>query len=258
MFRWLRPKKTRIEPTTPGPSPWFLNAPWSRIRTAEGEWLWQPFHSPNPSGPYRLLRPDGCTVLFLSMYCYVHPLPNDRILVWYEAGRFDDVSRVSPCLVFTILELATMIPFEVQQEIVSDVAVNRERLQFRGGLVSSFDLSTTVWDGTHVISPPDEFSCIGEILALAEAGSKGSDMCRAIFVCDFGKGQTTVLPQKWFNDGSYDFGYQWITRVQREPSSGQIVGEGTRIRNFKLDTTGMRIQEWLHLDVFYDHRRRWL
>jgi hypothetical protein len=64
-----------------------------------------------------------------------------------------------------------------------------------------------------------------------------------------------VLPQKWFNGGKYDFGYQWITRVQRDPRTGQIVGEGIRLGNFLLDRSGTEIQEWLHEDIFYHPER---
>ncbi|MBF0593996.1 MAG: hypothetical protein HQL22_03430 [Candidatus Omnitrophica bacterium] len=51
-----------------------------------------------------------------------------------------------------------------------------------------------------------------------------------------------VYPQEWFNNGSFDFGYQWISKVGREPKSGEIVGEGVRIGAFvlKADYSGIK------------------
>jgi len=54
-----------------------------------------------------------------------------------------------------------------------------------------------------------------------------------------------VYPQNWFNRGAYDFGYQWVTRVARDPSTGKIIGDGIRIRPFVLDDTFENIAAWL-------------
>ena len=66
---------------------------------------------------------------------------------------------------------------------------------------------------------------------------------------------TGLLPQKWFNEGNYDFGYQWITRVERNKKTGRIVGEGIRLGNFELDSTSTQIGRWLEQDVFYHPER---
>jgi hypothetical protein len=70
-----------------------------------------------------------------------------------------------------------------------------------------------------------------------------------------GAGTIEVLPQDWFNDRSFDFGYQWITRIARDPQSGQLVGEGIRLRPFALDESGTRIKEWLKVNPFEAGKR---
>ena len=50
-----------------------------------------------------------------------------------------------------------------------------------------------------------------------------------------------VLPQDWFNYEEYDRGYQWITKVARDPVSDRIVGIGMRLRSFVLDESGGNI-----------------
>ena len=62
-------------------------------------------------------------------------------------------------------------------------------------------------------------------------------------------GTIDVVPQDWFNHGDYDFGYQWVTRVAREPG-GRIVGEGIRIGPFVLNESGRRVAEWLSTNPF--------
>ena len=257
MLSWLKRKKIKIEPTTPGPSPWYLRASWARINTPEGLWTWDFYDGPTLSGLSRLLSPHGETVLFVDFHCYVQALPGSKLLVWYEIGRQERNNIEAPKIVFTILDLIALIPFTDHQKIAAEIKGQKKRVWFQGGAPRVYDVSTTIEEGMHRISPPEEFTVLPEVLVLADFGPKEAasnhwdKMYRAIFAFDFKARQVAVLPQKWFNEGNYDFGYQWITRVQREPKSGQIVGEGIRLGNFKLDTSGSQIQEWLNQDAFY-------
>ena len=54
-----------------------------------------------------------------------------------------------------------------------------------------------------------------------------------------------MLPQTWFTAGKYDIGYQWITRVTRDPATGRILGGGIRIGNFELAEDGMGLERWI-------------
>ena len=49
------------------------------------------------------------------------------------------------------------------------------------------------------------------------------------------QGTLQLYPQDWFNDAPIDFGYQWVTRVARDPKTGRIHGDGIRIDPFTLD-----------------------
>lgn len=54
-----------------------------------------------------------------------------------------------------------------------------------------------------------------------------------------------IYPQDWFNKADYDFGYEWITRVARDPKSGYIRGEGIRISDFILDDSNRQVKKYL-------------
>lgn len=55
-----------------------------------------------------------------------------------------------------------------------------------------------------------------------------------------GKLRVVLLP--WFNELDCDLGYQWITRLARNPHSGQIEGDGIRVNDFAIDDSGKLIR----------------
>jgi hypothetical protein len=71
----------------PGPSPWYLRAPWAAPKTSLGEWEWESYEGPRLAGLSGLLNPQKKTVLLLDFGFYASSLPGDRLLVWYESGR---------------------------------------------------------------------------------------------------------------------------------------------------------------------------
>jgi hypothetical protein len=227
--------------TTPGPSPWYLHHPAARISTPEGEWHWEFFDDATLGGMSRLQSPLGQTVLLVDFQCYVQPLPDARLLVWYEIGSQE--APWNPSINFALISLRALEALDASA-VARDMREKKQRVWFIGGEPALYELATTLDPGVHRISSPAQFHDLSETLALADYGhaSKHFDrMCRAIFAFDFSSGQVTVMPQRWFNEGDYDFGYQWIARVQRDPQTGRIFGEGVRIPPFRLDETGANL-----------------
>jgi hypothetical protein len=60
-----------------------------------------------------------------------------------------------------------------------------------------------------------------------------------------GSGKIDVLPQLWFTAQRLDLGYQWITKAVRDPRTGRIVCDGTRIAPFELNSDGTTIRRLL-------------
>ena len=58
----------------------------------------------------------------------------------------------------------------------------------------------------------------------------------ALLVARLSAGTYELFPQDWFNSANLD-GYQWVTRVARDPQTGRIHGDGIRISPFVLDDT---------------------
>lgn len=57
----------------------------------------------------------------------------------------------------------------------------------------------------------------------------------ALMLLNPASGTLQLYPLDWFNDGRVDLGYQWVTRVARDPKTGRIHGDGIRIGPFSLD-----------------------
>jgi len=164
-------------------------------------------------------------------------------------------SETAPQVDFIIIHLCELEPLANPNAAAEEMREKEQTIVFEGGTPIRFSFATNVGEGPHPMSPPATFQELPELLVLADFGSEAGNhydkMFRAIFAFDFKSKQVSVFPQSWFNEGSYDFGYQWITRVQREKESGQIVGEGIRLGNFRLDHSAKQIKEWLHKDAFY-------
>lgn len=257
---WPFRKRQKIAFTAPGPSPWYLRGPFARFTTSAGVWRWSEAEGDAHSGLCYLISPSGSAVLIVNFNCYVLPLSGSNVLVWYEPDKDDADPPPDPAkVIFTIIDLDHLSPLADVEAVLSDVRTRKRRLYFEGGNPQTFEFMTSIPEGTHAFSPPENFRDIEELLVLADFGSGGrSDWgraFRAIFAFDFRAGQVQVMPQTWFNEGGLDYGYQWITRVQRDPATGRIVGEGIRLGNFRLDESGTRVEEWLHKDVFHHPER---
>ena len=247
-----RLKQTANGPlTAPGPTPWYLEAPEvATLQTSRGPWTWQARHRAELEGMSCLRAPDGRAALLLGMGCYVLPLADDRILVWYEHRRSAAATGVDrPVIVFTVLHLNDLQPLADLKTAALDMKSADRTMAFEGGNPVVLEVPTDVSEGVHAMTTPKAFVDLPEILVLADYGSEAGNhfdkMFRAIFAVDFKAGRVAVLPQRWFNEGSYDFSYEWITRVQRETATGRIVGEGIRLGYFRLDASGTQLEAWL-------------
>jgi hypothetical protein len=72
-----------------------------------------------------------------------------------------------------------------------------------------------------------------------------------VWVVDARSGTIDVIPQDWFSDGEFDFGYPWVTRIARDPETGRLVGEGIRMGFFRLDASNRAVERWESNEPFW-------
>jgi len=229
-----------------GPSPWaFTNlsttaggAKYRFKETAEGDG--------ELAGLTSLLDAKGATLLIFDFQCYARILDDGTIFLWREAGEKELKRIIFDC--FSISSLRS-----VSNPLATATELREKKLGIAPLPTSQhWEFSSRVEPGVHQLSIPHDWSRFDETLVLADfAESNYFDMmARAIFAFDWRKRQVEIIPQDWFNNGNYDFGYQWIARVARR-TDGSIVGEGIRLGSFELDETHRQVKKWLTQDPFH-------
>ncbi|MFZ3212610.1 MAG: hypothetical protein WA188_13960 [Terriglobales bacterium] len=112
--------------------------------------------------------------------------------------------------------------------------------------LAEVEINSRLAAGKHRVEVPPEFRGIDELLLVSSYPATGKDDAAcAILVLHPMAGAVTVLPQTWFTANKFDVGYQWITRVVRDPASGRIIGGGIRIRDFELTEDSMGLERWI-------------
>jgi hypothetical protein len=108
--------------------------------------------------------------------------------------------------------------------------------------VVSLYLQTAVINESIFTAFPNEIRAIDELLILCDSfsdpASEGWNHANlALLVARPKEASFRLYPQDWFNTADFDFGYQWITRIARDPQTGRVRGEGFRMNSFELDDT---------------------
>jgi len=128
-----------------------------------------------------------------------------------------------------------------------DVAVwfkrSQDRIYSATAPLAEMEISSRLTAGTHRIEIPPEFRDLEELLLVGPCpAASNDDAACAVLVLHPKAGEITVLPQTWYTANKCDIGYQWITRVTRDPQTGRIIGGGIRISNFELTEDGMGLE----------------
>lgn len=235
----------------PGPSPWYLLKSRDRLRTSSGPLRWQPAPDKGPLAGKTLLKDrSGAALLVLGYYCCVQPMAGGRLLIWTVEESLQK-RKARAAIVFRVVDLERLIPIEESDAASSMMSPSGARVFPLDPVDTTFRIPTDLSAGNHKIVVPDDLRNLVELLVLAHSESA------PLVLFDFRPkaGIVEVLPQDWFNNGSYDFGYQWVTRVAREKETGKIVGEGIRLGEFVLDHSNRNVDYWIQQDDFFHPER---
>jgi hypothetical protein len=123
---------------------------------------------------------------------------------------------------------------------------SQDRVYSATAPAAEMEISSRLTAGTHRMEVPPDLRDLDELLLLGPyPAASNDDAACAVLVLRPRAGELTVLPQTWYTANKCDVGYQWITRVARDPATGRIVGSGIRVPNFELTEDGMRVERWL-------------
>ena len=241
--------------TAPGPSPWYLNPSVARIESQRGTWEWMPYkrvgaRDSSPLVGKTLLRsPDESVLVILDFQCYVQPLERRRFLVWTVESTKWKVPSKKTFFVFRILDADQLQPISDPVAACEEMKQAGINVYTAGGEIARFTMTTDLEEGFLRIPFPDAIHTLPEILLLGHSTAIKKDpnqMGLCIYSAWPAAGTVEVFPQDWFNHADYDFGYQWVTRVARDPITRRIFGEGIRLGGFVLEETNRSIERWVH------------
>jgi hypothetical protein len=195
---------------------------------------WQ---SAGDSGKTLLIGPNG-PVVILNSYNYAMALNQTSLLIWHQEagdGIFPGPVRlliIRPALLQTLENLDSNLE-----------AMNRTgpgpKVIMGGDPCAEIRLATVGTDDGRRMVFPDQFQSIDELLILCHAGSNQL----ALLVANPKRSFYRLYPQDWFNHSDVDFGYQWVTRVARDPVTNRVHGDGIRISPFTLDDSLRRLRK---------------
>lgn len=226
---------------TVGPAPWYWET-FPPIRTAAGQqFVWQ-FHGSQGALAYlvslTLATEPDVPRLALNTYVRPFPLEGSRIGLWCPQGRYLRMA------IFDAEQLKSF-PFE---DVAGWFKQSTERIYSATPPMADFEFDGMLPQGTHSVEFPEAFHHINEMHLVSSYPAKSKDDPHAaIYVVYPQAGLVEVLPQRWFTAKDYDIGYQWISRVTRDPETHRLVGEGVRIGGFELTEDGCDLAERFEL-----------
>lgn len=224
-----------------GPAPWYMES-FPEVEANGVRLVWHRDELRRGREYSVLLCPEdapGHAVLAISMYSRVFSFAPNLLGIWFE-----DENGIQVC----VLDPDQLTPFPLNEPL-SNTAKHRDAFSCAANCLDQFCFSRDLEAGEHRIELPLLFAGVQTMLFIGEYAKTQEAACSAIFEIRPGVAPGSrrlgVYPQKWFTRDDYDLGYQWITRVAREPVSGRLVGDGIRIAPFVLKEDGEHIEKWI-------------
>ena len=241
----------------PGPSPWYLRGRDPQVSYQKNKLSWVDAGNHDPfSGKICLQEKETVnlprTLLLLDFYCLVYPFPPENLLIISKMKKnnslrliFLTVSQLKPILnlkqaCLSMKEKKDAVFAETSLDVYTDIALNLKPGENRVDFLSPFSNLPELFileDSTYGQSYMPKDSQTSPHLALFDIKPLDKTI--------------RVVMQDWFNKGAYDFGYQWPTRIARDPESGKLFGEGIRLGAFILNNENNQVETWLKEDPFY-------
>lgn len=227
----MDPQLEALLTNAPGPAPWHWETfPSFHIGTRTWTWRSEPPEVDDGGWPTLVRSWDSVPCLVPAFYTYLTRADEETLLAWRST-----LSGTVDIRFYPVTQLEPVDALEDPRN-ERDVVVRR---------ASELVRIPRLAPGTH-----DGFSArtlveIEELLLLAHWPGRGeSDPALAIYSWQPASGVVTVTPQQWFSAATHDLGYEWVTKVVRDPTTSRIVGVGVRLGAFELEDDDMTVRRW--------------
>jgi hypothetical protein len=235
----MKPPLMRVN-TTYGPGPWYLVG--RSLKVADAKWRFGPLRPDERSAGESILN-DGSRhpMMAIAMYSYVHPLAGDRLLIWQPDTNPAKADTRADHMRFTLVDLGGLARLPDVDTARRAIEKGRSCVELASRPRQTFRLPVDLPAGSNSVELPEWLRLDHEILVLV---TSSQSRARIVWRLAPGGREVEVIPQDWFNDGAFDFDFEWITRIGRNPD-GRLVGDGMRLSAFQLDVSGRGFDRWL-------------
>lgn len=230
----------------PGPSPWYLTGRAFNVITKHGPAKWESLGKGKYESGKVGLKAGTHYLAIFDFNNWIRPLEGALLLGWNQVYSQQNVTN--PINLF-LLNCDMLSPIRNISVAIREMHDQEIPVYHTDGLVFSETIPTTKLGKVSGLIFPSPINEINEILVLARtsgiriANDEKSNLC--IMSITPRCGTVEFYPQDWFNSGGYDYGYQWVTRVARDPQTKKIYGEGVRIKSFILDSSNRNVEKFI-------------
>ncbi len=231
-----------------GPAPWYWDT-FPSIRGASGaQFIWK-FHG--TTGPHGYLvslgRKDKPLKrrIVVNTYTRAFLVPPFMLGLWFSDKNMIQIACFDP----------EDLPGFALSELPKGFKDSHQPYYASGEPNCLVSIDPTLPEGTHKKDFPQALGTVEELLIIVNHSYEHSYQddedtpAHAIFEVQPSRSQIKVMPQKWFTANQFDVGYQWITRVTRNPETGKLIGDGIRIGIFQLTEDGCQLEYWIEKKV---------
>jgi hypothetical protein len=238
-----------LSSSAPGPTPWSVGSLPSLRGPNDLELRWRKSEHMQVVLGDEQRRED---FLAFGGYCYILPIGADRLCSWYHVSTetvkqttgvlqqlgFKHQSKIRDhSLRLTMIDTRSLKPLPSIPNLEVRRKSGEPPVEFLSNAVAETNITYPGEYGKLTHQFPDAMRSIKEVLVLGSVVAHGPRN-QSIWVVKPSENMINVLPMDWWNDGDYDYGYEWVTKLARDPKTGNIVGEGIRILPFLLDESG--------------------
>ena len=218
----------------PGPSPWYLRTLGPIVPGHQ----WVAAAEKDTNSGITLLQGQSGTVMLVNFYNYVSSLDSSSLLIWHQQHLRGGVSAPVVLRGYAYEQLSPLKGSTA--ELCALMRARQLPVLTHDAPLFECTLPTVFVDEDIAIPFPEQLQQYRELLILCSSsailpGPQSGHGNLALMVANPRHGSIRLYPQDWFNDGRVDLGYQWVTRVAREPRTERIRGDGIRIEQFILD-----------------------
>jgi len=213
-------------------APWYFDKDKPKLTKDGVTWKWKAVG--NCGAGVLADEKDNWYVLISIYYYMLVAQDNKSFLVWKRT--LEKTSGLQPIRI-SYYETDKLQPITGKNKIIS--RLDKVETLFAVEPTAKFEFAFNPREEAMKFDFPEEFKKFGEFIFITELENLYDNPNpewhnTTMLLINAENGLVLNYPQDWFNKSNCDFGYQWITRAFKDPSTKIIHGQGIRLDDFRL------------------------